>query len=64
MVDYSEVNSTIHVASGKKYSIKGYNDLTLTFQPNRGVVPLLLRDVAHVLSLSYESFALRVVADN
>ena len=47
MVNQCEDNATIRTASGKRYTIKGYVDLSLTFRSSSGEVPLLLRDVAH-----------------
>ena len=55
----------IKTASGKRYLIEGYGDLPLTFRSSSsGEVPLLLRDVAHVPSLSYHLLSLRIAADN
>ena len=52
----------MRTASGKRYPIDGYGDLPLIFRSSSGVVPLLLRNAAHVPSLSYHLLSLRVVA--
>ena len=55
----------MRTASGKRYyPVEGYGDLPLTFRSSSGEVPLLLRDVAHVPSLSYHLLSLRVPAGN
>ena len=64
MVIYSEVNATMRTASGKRYTFEGCGDLPLTVRFCSGNVPVLLRDVAHVPSLSYHLVPLGVVADN
>ena len=64
MINYREVNATMRTASGKRYPIKGYGDLPLTFRSSSGEVPLLLCKVAHVPSLSYHQVFLRVAVDS
>ena len=54
----------MRTASSERCPIERYGDLPLTFRYSSGDVPLLLRDVARVPSLSYHLLALRVVADN
>ena len=56
----TEDTRAMRIASGNIYSIQGYNDLPLTFRSSSDEVTLLLRDVAHVPSLSYHLFSLRV----
>ena len=53
----------MRTASGGRCPIEGYGDLPLNFRYSSGDVHLLLRDVAHVPSLSYHVLSLRVVAD-
>ena len=64
MIYYRKANATMRTASGKRYPIGEYSDLLLTFRSSRGKVPLLLRNVAHVPSLSHHPLSLRVAADN
>ena len=64
MMNYRKANATMRTASGKRYPIEGYGDLSLTFRHSSGEVPLLLCNVAHVPSLSYNLLSLRVAADN
>ena len=64
MINYRKANATMRTASGKRYPIGGYSDLLLTFRSSSGEVPMLLRNVAHVPSLSYHPISLRVAADN
>ena len=56
-INYREAYATIRTASCKRYPIEDYGDLPPTFRSSSGEVPLLLRDIAHVrsLSLSVES---------
>ena len=64
MINYRKANATMRTASGKRYPIGGYGNLPLTFRSSSGEVPLLLRNVPHVPSLSYHPLSLRVAADN
>lgn len=64
MLYYHKSNAFMRAVSGARYPIEGCDDLPLTFQSRLGDVPLLLRDVAHVSSLSCLFVFLRVVADN
>ena len=64
MIYNREANAIMHTASGKRYPIEGYGDLPLTFRSSSGEVPLLLCNVAHVLSLNCHLLSLRVAADN
>ena len=64
MINYRKANATMRTASRKRYPIGGYSDLLLTFRSSSGEVPMLLRNVAHVPSLSYHPLSLRVAADN
>ena len=63
MFNYRESNATMRTASGGKCPIEGYGDLPLTLRSSSGDVPLLLRNVAHVSSLSYHLLSLRVIAE-
>ena len=58
MINCRKDNATICTASGKKSPLEGYGDLPLAFRLRSGEVPLMLRDVAHVPSLSYRLFFL------
>ena len=64
MLNYRETNAFMRTASGKRFPIEGYGDLPLTFRCSKGELPVLLRNVAHVPSLSYHLFSLRAAADN
>ena len=64
MIDYRQANATMRTTSGKRYPIEAYGDFPLTFRSSSGEVPLLLCNVAHVPSLSYQLLSLRVAADN
>ena len=64
MINYRKANATMCTASGKRYPIGGYSNLTLTFRSSSGEVTLLLRNVAHVPSLSHHPLSLRIAADN
>ena len=64
MINYCEANATMRTASGKRYPIEGYGDLLLAFRSSSGEVHMLLCNVAHVPSLSYHLFSLRVAIDN
>ena len=63
MMNYRESNAYMRTASGARYPIKGYGDLSLTFRSSSGYVPLLLRNVAHLPRLNYHLLSLRTVAD-
>ena len=63
MVNYRESNAYMRTASGARYPIEGYGDLSLTFRSSSGDVPLLLRNVAHIPSLNFHLLSLRAVAD-
>ena len=62
MINYRKANATMRTASRKRYPIGGYSDLLLTFRSSSGEVPLLLRNVAHVPSLSHHHLSLRIAA--
>ena len=64
IINYREANTFMRTASSKRYPIEGYGDLPLTFRSSSDEIPLLLRDVAHVPSLSYHLLSLRVAADH
>ena len=64
MVSYRESNAYMRTASGSRYPIEGHGDLPLTVRSSSGIVPLLLRNVAHVPKLSYHLLSPRAVADN
>ena len=53
----------MRTATGSRYPIDGYGDLSLTLRSSEGEVGLLLRGVAHVPRLSYHLFSLRAAAD-
>ena len=64
MINYREANVTIRTASAKGHPIEGYCGLPPIFRSSSGEVPLLLRKVAHVPSLSCHILSLRVADDN
>ena len=64
MINYRKADATMRTASGKRYPIGGYSDLILTFRSSSGEVPLLLRNVAHVPSLSHHPLPMRIAADD
>ena len=63
MMNYRESNAYMRTASGVRYPIEGYGDLSRTFRSSSGDGPLLLRNVAHAPSLNYHLLSLRAVAD-
>ena len=48
MINYRDAKTFMNTASGTKYPIEGYEDLSLTFRSGKGEVHLLLCDVAYV----------------
>ena len=63
MLNYRESNAYMRMVSCARYPIEGYGDLPFTFQSSYDGVPLLIRNVAYVLSLNDHFLSLRAVAD-
>ena len=64
MFNCRESNATLRTTSGGKCPTEGYGDLPLTLRSSSGDVPLLLRNVAYVPSLSYHLLSLRAIAES
>ena len=64
MINYRECNLKLRIADGSTRSPEGYGDINFVFRSGKGLVQLLLTNVAHVPDLRYHLFSLPTLVKN